>query len=210
MATTGLVGPFVGVLTVQLKRIEGEHSVLTYANLVLGVMLIVALAYPVMFMQGAIFRMDRSPESVLALSDAGWLAFIGMNGPALTEWVVIGALILRDTRAHPIFPRWSGYLQFWIAVLSAPAWAIYFFKDGPLAWGGIFCFWVPLVAFSGWLLAMTFVLLRAINEQAANPAEERPADPSTAAAIEAAVRRELTRIGMQQAPDPAHGDPRPV
>ncbi len=42
------------------------------------------------------------------------------------------------------------------------------FNDGPLAWNGVFAFWIPLVAFSVWMIAVTVVLIQSISaEQAA-------------------------------------------
>jgi hypothetical protein len=43
------------------------------------------------------------------------------------------------------------------------------FNEGPLAWNGVFAFWIPLVAFSAWMIAVTVVMLRSISaEQAAD------------------------------------------
>ena len=43
------------------------------------------------------------------------------------------------------------------------------FNEGPLAWNGIIAFWIPLVAFSAWIIAITVVMLRSISaEQAAD------------------------------------------
>ena len=42
------------------------------------------------------------------------------------------------------------------------------FNDGPLAWNGVMAFWIPLVAFSGWIIGTTVVMDRSIKaEQAA-------------------------------------------
>jgi hypothetical protein len=46
------------------------------------------------------------------------------------------------------------------------------FHDGPLAWNGVIGFWVPVVAFFIWIVAVAVVLLRAIDRE---PADSLPA-----------------------------------
>ncbi|MCW2518672.1 MAG: hypothetical protein JWR46_1291, partial [Mycobacterium sp.] len=40
-------------------------------------------------------------------------------------------------------------------------------NDGPLAWNGVFAYWIPLVAFSVWMIAVTVVMLQSIGAQQA-------------------------------------------
>jgi hypothetical protein len=72
---------------------------------------------------------------------------------------------MRDGSEQPVFPRWLGYLNFWCAIGSLPAAGLYFVMDGPLAWNGILSWWLPVVAFSVWVLSMFVTLLRAISRQ---------------------------------------------
>jgi hypothetical protein len=39
------------------------------------------------------------------------------------------------------------------------------FNDGPLAWNGVFAFWIPLVAFGVWMMAVTLVMDRSIRSE---------------------------------------------
>jgi hypothetical protein len=48
-----------------------------------------------------------------------------------------------------------------------PGGAVMVFNDGPLAWNGVFAFWIPLVAFSVWMIAVTVVMLQSIGAQQA-------------------------------------------
>lgn len=41
-----------------------------------------------------------------------------------------------------------------------------FFKNGPFAWNGVFCFWIPLTAFAIWMVGMFLLLRNAINDEA--------------------------------------------
>ena len=72
----------------------------------------------------------------------------------------IGIAILIDRRERPVFPRWAGYFNLWVALLISPAGVVVFFKQGPFSWNGIVGFFTPLVAFAGWIAVMTAVLLR--------------------------------------------------
>jgi hypothetical protein len=44
------------------------------------------------------------------------------------------------------------------------------FNDGPLAWNGVFAFWIPFAAFGVWITSVSVVLIQSIKaEQAAQP-----------------------------------------
>jgi hypothetical protein len=169
MLGSGLLGPFIAVISVQLKRIEGPQSPLTYAQLALGVMLMVVVLLPMTSLAGATYRAERSPEAVQVLSDQAWLLFIGAFYAFVVQMAVIGIAILQDDSPVPVFPRWLAYLNFWCAIGSVPAAGLYFVKDGPAAWNGVLAFWVPVVAFGAWVLAMFVCVLRTINAQASSP-----------------------------------------
>jgi hypothetical protein len=38
------------------------------------------------------------------------------------------------------------------------------FKTGPLAWNGVFAWWIPLSAYFVWFVVMVVLLLRAIGD----------------------------------------------
>jgi hypothetical protein len=204
MVGTGFLGPWLGALTVQLKRIEGAHSPFTWTNLGMSSILMVAAFSPLFYIQVVEFRPDHTPAEIRLLSDMTWLPFVGFTGPALVQWTCIGLAILHDKREHPILPRWAAYLNFWLMLLTIPAFALYFFKTGPLAWNGIFCFWIPLAAFCGWMIAMTYFMVTANNRQYSDTDDTTPKDPTTAA-IGAIVRREIARLDQRGTalPEPA-------
>jgi hypothetical protein len=78
--------------------------------------------------------------------------------------------VLGDRGETPVLPRWAGYLNFWVGLLFCPAALAYFFKSGPLAWHGVFVFWLGTVAYGVWALAMWYVLRRAVLDQSTEPA----------------------------------------
>jgi hypothetical protein len=159
--------PWSATISVQLKRIEGRHSPLTYAQLALGAGLPVAFFPALYFFANAAFRSDRSPEIIQTLNDQGWLPFTGIIYAIFVQNLVIGIAVLSDTRAVPVYPRWFGYFSIWCAFLYCPASLDVFFTSGPLAWNGLFTWWLSLVAFFVWLVVTTVLTLRTITTQQA-------------------------------------------
>ena len=51
-----------------------------------------------------------------------------------------------------------------------------FFKTGPLAWNGIFAWWVPLCVYFCWFVVMVVLLLRAISDDERTQAQTNIAD----------------------------------
>lgn len=197
---SALLTPFVVAISVQLKRIEGRHTPLASTQLALGVLLPLEFIFPIMLMQVAAFRDDRSAESIQTLHDVAWLLFIGVVTTAVLQIAVIGIAILRDVRESPIFPRWAGYFNIWVALLLSPGSLCVFFKDGPFAWNGIFCWWVPATVFGIWFAVMTSLLLKAIRLQEQEPAESEAGELHVGHRMELmeaeilALRAELQRV----------------
>lgn len=158
MACSGLVAPFVAVIAVQMKRMEGGAGVLTYTQLSAGTVGMLFLILPALLWTVAAFRPERDPNLILLLNDLGWIFFLMPFGTFVVQNIAIGIAILANSGPQ-IFPRWAGYFNLWVAVLFIPGGLLTFFKTGPFAWDGLFVFWVPLVVFLLWYGAM-FVLLR--------------------------------------------------
>jgi len=158
MACSALVAPFVAVISVQMKRMEGGAGVLTYTQLSAGTVGILFLILPALLWTVAAFRPERDPNLILLLNDMGWIFFLMPFGTFMIQNLAIGIAILAHSGPQ-IFPRWAGYFNLWVAVLFVPGGLLTFFKTGPFAWDGLFVFWVPLVVFLLWYGVM-FVLLR--------------------------------------------------
>lgn len=164
---TGFAGPFVGVITVQLKRIEGPYAPLAYAQLLLGSMLPIALVMGMTLLMCAAYRADRDAQVVQGFSDPAWFLIVGAFYMFVIQLGCIGVAVLKDASADPVLPRWLGYLNIWCAIGSLPAAGVYFVETGPLAWNGLLSFWLPAVCFGAWGISTTAMLLRAIARQAA-------------------------------------------
>ncbi|MHB8691243.1 MAG: hypothetical protein ACYDHH_08350 [Solirubrobacteraceae bacterium] len=82
------------------------------------------------------------------------------------QWLATAIVILQDKRAEPIFPRWAGYLNLWVALGSIPSTLLQFVHRGPFAWNGIFSFWFGAAAFGIWILVMSVLMISAVKRQA--------------------------------------------
>ena len=69
---------------------------------------------------------------------------------------------------------WAAWLSVWTALLSAPGGVLLFFKHGPLAFNGLLALWVPFGVFFVWMVAMTVVVIGAINREERMAPARRP------------------------------------
>jgi hypothetical protein len=174
-----LVAPYGAAIAMQLRRTEEDTPILTVVQLILIAVATVVTVLTMMTWALAAFRpTDMSPDITRTLNDAGWFLFLFTWAPFSLWYIVIGVSILTDHNAVPIYPRWAGYLNFWVAVLSVTAGLMMFFKTGPFAFNGLIALYMPLTIFLGWIVAMSTLTIRAIRLQAASPTVEHAAGGS--------------------------------
>lgn len=166
MGCSGLISPFVAALSIQMKRMEGSPSILTYTQLSSGSVGLVFFILPCLIWTAAAFRPERDADLILLLNDLGWIVFLMPFTTFVVQNFALGFAILGDKGKVPVFPRWVGYFTLWVAIVFVPGGLLTFFKNGPFAWNGVFAFWVPLVVFFGWYLVMFVFLRKGIIEQA--------------------------------------------
>jgi hypothetical protein len=164
LVATGFIGPWVAVISAQLRRIGERVTALVYGQLVTGASLIFVVLAPVMAMIVASFRPERDPQITQALNDLAWIPFIMVFPPLAAQMVCIALAIFSDD-AEQVFPRWVAYLNVWCAVLLVPAVLLPFFKTGPFAWEGIFQFWLAALIFFGWMAVMSVMLIKVVRAQ---------------------------------------------
>jgi hypothetical protein len=152
---------FVAALTHQIRRIAGNDSPLATAQLIAGSCLILEFLFPQLVWQTAAYRSERSPETIQMLNDLAWLPYVGIVGTAMIQMVIIAIVVFQDRRPQPLLPRWCAYLNIWTALGVAPGSFVVFVHNGPLAWNGILAWWVLCVSFFVWMVAMTWLMLRA-------------------------------------------------
>lgn len=161
-----LYATWSGAVAVQMKRMRGVHPILADVQLVLGGLTVLVFMIPALLLEVAAFRPNRSPEIIQALNDIPWLMFIGMGATAILQPALIAIATLQDKSPDPVFPRWVGYLNIWAVLLFLPGPVCVFFKTGPLAWDGIFPWWIPFVVFAAWLVIMIVVVHQSLNRTA--------------------------------------------
>ena len=71
----------------------------------------------------------------------------------------------KNNDENSAFPRWFGYLTLWVAVSGSVGVLAMMFRTGPFAWNGAISFYLPLVMFAVWLVALVYCLVKAINRQ---------------------------------------------
>ncbi len=162
---SALLAPFAVVIAAQMRRIEGPRAVLSQVQLLSGALLSLEFIVPIMVFQAAAYRIeDQSDQVIQGFNDLGWLLFVGVISTILMQVIAIGIVVLIDRREKPIFPRWVGYFNLWMAVGLFPAGLVPLVKDGPFAWNGALSFYIPLTAFALWIIVMTWVMLRVVND----------------------------------------------
>ncbi len=167
MGSSGLILPFTAAIAAQMKRMEETPSILTYLQLASGALGVVFFIVPCVLWSVAAFRPERAPELIQLMNDAGWMLFLMPFTTFIVQNFAIGIAILGDKSVQPVFPRWMGFFNFWVAVLFVPGGLLTFFKTGPFAWNGLLAFWVPFVVFFTWYLLMFVFLRKGVLAQAA-------------------------------------------
>ena len=180
-------------MSVQMMRIEGRWAPLALANLGLGACACIEFILPVYFWLTAAYR-NRSPEIQQTLHDMGWLPFDGFIWTIIFQNILIGIAVVMDKRSIPLFPRWYGYVSFWVALLYIPAGFNVFFKTGPVAWNGPLSWWLLVTAIFCWVLLTTYLLLAAIKRQESEAAASTTVDPEDQDDLRARLLSMETRL----------------
>ncbi|GAA5176553.1 hypothetical protein GCM10023321_85230 [Pseudonocardia eucalypti] len=166
-----LYQPWVAVIAVQMKRIEGRQSPLTYVQLGLGTLFVLLFVLAAIFWEVAAFRPLEAPVLTQRFNDLGWFMFL-VSVPIITVQGLALSLVVFQDRDGALFPRWFAWFNIWAQIIFLPGTLIPLFKSGPLAWNGLFAFWIPAGVYTVWMCLLTALLLRAIA--APDPVNMRP------------------------------------
>jgi hypothetical protein len=170
MFGSALFLPFIVVLFLQMQRIEGRPSPWAYLQLAAGVADLFVFILPLMILQTAVYRIDElAPETVRMLNDMAWILFVGPPSMIVLQMISVGGVVLQDKAAVPLLPRWVGYYNLWAALVSACGTTVPFFKTGPLAWDGLFTYWIPVAAFVGFVAVNGMALHRGLRTETPGP-----------------------------------------
>jgi hypothetical protein len=161
-----LLMPFSASISIHMRRIEGRYPALAMTELGLGAIFVLEFIYLIFFWQTATYRTDRAPELVQLLDDMGWIPFVGLTSTIVLQVSVFGVAVLLDRRERPVFPRWLGYYNLWVALMFLPGTFNVFYQSGPLSRNGIIAWYIPLIVFATWLVITSFYLSRAVDTMA--------------------------------------------
>ncbi len=163
MIAAGFYVPFICVIFIQMKRIEGRFPVLSYVQLIGGVMTMVVTALGGVIWCVLTYREYANPEIVMVLNDMSWFILFFNISPAVFQNLSIGIIGLRDTRKHPMLPKWLCWFNIWLAFAFLPDIMIPYFKRGPFAWDGFIAFTLPMGLFFVWFIVMIRPLIAVIR-----------------------------------------------
>lgn len=187
--------PWSATLITQVRRVEvGRHTPIVYLQLVGFGAFVILFVYPEMVWALAAYRPEDPAELIRKFNDFAWLGFVCIVSTGMMQMLALGYVVLRDKRPKPIYPRWFGYFNIWIATMFIPADIIFFFKTGPMAWNGVIGFGLSFGAYFAWTTVVTVMTGKAVKAQSLEP-EELP-EESIAAEV-AALRLELRQLAAK-------------
>ena len=127
------------------------------------------------------------------------MLFVAITSTPVLQTLAIGTAIFLDTRdgrPNAVFPRWAGYLNYWVAMLFLPGTVTVFFHTGPFAWNGLLTWYLPLTVFAIWMVTMSVLLLNAIDAEDAE-LQSVPADTDLAEQLRE-LRAEVARLAERK------------
>ena len=166
---SALLASWSAAVTAQMKRMRRRVAALAYTNLAVGALFVLEFIISLIIWESMTFR-PRDPQVLLAMNDTAWLLFVAITSTPILQTLAIGTAIFLDTtdNPNPVFPRWAGYLNYWVAMLFLPGSVTVFFHTGPFAWNGILVWYLPLTVFATWMVVMSILLLRAVTAEDAS------------------------------------------
>lgn len=161
IASLGIVlyAPMLAAITTHMLRIEGRRPVLAFTQLATGTATLLVNLLPMLLWTMATFRQDRSDDTLQLLHDMGWLILFPAIMLFCLQNVAIGLAVV--TSDGTVFPRWLGFVNFFVALSFIPDPLAFFFHSGPFAWNGVFVFWLALTTYCIFLCSMSWACLRA-------------------------------------------------
>lgn len=184
--TSAFMVPILTVVAVQIARVEiGGRKIWSGLSLVSGALMSVFLVLPPLFYGVAAYTAPRkNPEVTALMHELATLTLVTTDQYYIFLWIAVTVICLRPATQlvkHNPFPRWWGWTSLWITVMFEAGAIAFVPRHGPFAWDGLLVFWSPLSLFGVWITLQSWLIFRALRQQAADP-DEAPAATTEAAA----------------------------
>jgi hypothetical protein len=157
-----LYQPWVSAIAVQMKRIEGRQSPLTYVQFGLGTLFVLLFVLAAIFWQVAAYRPTEDPVFTQRMNDLGWFMFL-ISVPIVTIQGFALSFVIFQDKQQVLFPRWFAWFNIWAQVSWLCGCFIPLVKRGPIGWNGLLSFYMPAAIYTVWMCLLTWLLLRAAN-----------------------------------------------
>jgi len=155
-------------ITLYTRQAEGHRPVLFYIQVVSLACCEVVVMLIGFFWGAAAWRPgETDPAVTQALNDLGWLGVLFTGAPFLAYMLAVAVAILLDESARPAFPRWIAYFNLFVSFWMFEACFLLFFKHGAFSQNGLMVFYVPMIVFFTWILVMSTMTIKAINNETA-------------------------------------------
>jgi hypothetical protein len=166
MTATFWLVPFWMMIASYVREIErGRIPILYRLQLTMATANFVFFTIPSVVWLTATFRPELPASTVQTWNDFAWIGFLAPFAAYSMNLLALGAAILTDRRAEPMWPRWVGYYNIAMVATSCLGGLVVFFKTGPLAWNGLFGFYILCVSFVVWIAIMTTTMHKWIRRQ---------------------------------------------
>ncbi len=108
-------------------------------------------------------RLDRDPQLMSLLYDAGFLSFSGTMGIFLVGSVIWAIAILLDR--NRVLPKWFGYFNICNALTEVVVATCWIAKSGPFAWNGVISFYINMAVFGAYTGIFITLLRKMIKRE---------------------------------------------
>jgi hypothetical protein len=170
----GFYAVYTAVISAQMTRIRNVSRTAVCAQLGGGAFACLTFMVPAMLFLVTAYRPERLPSDTQLLNDMSWILLVMAWPPFAAQQLSFVYAILADRSARPVFPRWLGYLNIWVVLGFVPASILAFFHNGPFAWNGLVCFWIPATVFCIQFAANVTMVLRAIRNEKLENDDSQP------------------------------------
>jgi hypothetical protein len=111
--------PFFLAISMQIRRTELRVPSLAILQFASGIIVTVVLIIPMLLFIGGLFRPERPVELTKLVNDVSYVMLILPWPPILGQLGALALAIFNDRSPQPVFPRWLGYFNVWVAATAA-------------------------------------------------------------------------------------------